>query len=143
MDVQSGRATTAPDGEEDVCWVRYRVRHHTRSLLGGSQGSGQGSSEDQTLRIQLQCVQQLMQVPRLNSTRHYYFNRVIRIWITLPPLDLELSLTTLKKQIHSTFWDYFTTNNYYCIHLPCTWYICCPCTTCITSQAHVSFRPNR
>ena len=55
------------------------------------------------------------QIPRLNSTRHYYFNRVIRIWNTLPPLDLELSLTTLKKQIHSTFWDYFTTN--YCIHL--------------------------
>ena len=81
------------------------------------------------------------QIPRLNSTRHYYFNRVIRIWNTLPPLDLELSLTTLKKKIHSTFWDYFTTN--YCIHLPCTWYICCPCTTCITSQAHVSFRPNR
>ena len=25
MDVQSGRATTAPVGEEDVCWARHRV----------------------------------------------------------------------------------------------------------------------
>ena len=46
MDVQSCRATTAPVGEEDVCWARHRVRHHTRSLLGGGQGSGPGSSED-------------------------------------------------------------------------------------------------
>ena len=46
MDVQSGRATTAPDGEEDVCWARYRVRHHTRGLLGGGQGSGLDSSEN-------------------------------------------------------------------------------------------------
>ena len=46
MDVQSGRATTAPVGEEDVCWARHRVRHHTRGLLGGGQGRGLGSSED-------------------------------------------------------------------------------------------------
>ena len=38
------------------------------------------------------------QVPRLNSTRHYYFNRVIRLWNTLPPLGLELSFTTLKSK---------------------------------------------
>ena len=46
MDVQSSRATTAPVGEEDVCWARHRVRYHTRGLLGGGQGSGLGSSED-------------------------------------------------------------------------------------------------
>ena len=42
MDVQGGRATTAPVGEEDVCWARHRAGHHTRGLLGGGQGSGLG-----------------------------------------------------------------------------------------------------
>ena len=45
MDVQGGRATTAPV-EEDVCWARHRAGHHTRGLLGGGQGSGLGYRED-------------------------------------------------------------------------------------------------
>ena len=68
------------------------------------------ASSRESSRLNLKPVN--AQVPRLNSTRHYYFNRVIRLWNTLPLLDLELSITTLKKKIHSTFWDYFTTN--YC-----------------------------
>ena len=46
MDVQGGRATTAPVGEEDVCWARHRAGYHTRGLLGGGQGSGLGCRED-------------------------------------------------------------------------------------------------
>ena len=72
------------------------------------------------------------QIPRTNSTRHFYFNRVIRLWNKLPPLNLDLPLTSLKAKVNHLFWDYFIKS--YSIHNPCTWYICYPCSTCICTQ---------
>ena len=70
-------------------------------------------------------------VPRLNSTRHFYFNRVSRLWNHLPPLDLNLSITTLKHIIQGLFWNYFL--NKYDTEIPCTWYISCPCNVCVSN----------
>ena len=69
--------------------------------------------------------------PRLNTTRHFYFNRVTRLWNHLPPLDLNLSIASLKHQIHDLFWNYFLVN--YDTEIPCTWYISCPCNTCLST----------
>ena len=57
-------------------------------------------------------------IPRLNSTKFFYFNRVVKIWNALPPLDLALPYTTIKKQILSIFWQYFL--HTYDVDTPCT-----------------------
>ena len=31
-----------------------------------------------------------LEIPRLNCTKHFYYNRIIRIWNSLPPFDLHL-----------------------------------------------------
>ena len=36
------------------------------------------------------------------------FNRIIKIWNSLPPIDLSNSFYEIKKSILSLYWDYFT-----------------------------------
>ena len=47
---------------------------------------------------------------RLNKTRHYYFNRVVRLWNAMPSLDLEMSYRRIERLLFNFFWDYFNTN---------------------------------
>ena len=66
--------------------------------------------------------------PRLNSTRHFYFNRIIKIWNSLPPLDLDCPLSTHKSFLWKFYWDYFI--HHYCVESTCSWYRVCPCSNC-------------
>ena len=68
--------------------------------------------------------------PRLNvnSTRHFYFNRIIKIWNSLPPLDLDCPMSSLKSRLKDLYWDYFI--DHFCVDSPCSWYRVCPCNNC-------------
>ena len=66
--------------------------------------------------------------PRLNITRHFFFNRVIRIWNSLPYIDIQLPYSSIKRHILSIFWKYFLQS--YSIDNPCSWCIACPCANC-------------
>ena len=65
---------------------------------------------------------------KYNSSRHFYFNRLPRLWNSLPLINLELSTATLKHQLIHTFWSIFSSNfdnnNY------CTYHVMCPCASC-------------
>ena len=39
---------------------------------------------------------------RTNLSRHFYFNRVCRLWNALPPINLNLSSNTIKAKIKTT-----------------------------------------
>ena len=70
--------------------------------------------------------------PRLNSTRHFYFNRVVRLWNKLPPFDFDhLPFSAIKKVVFDIFWNFFLNNNF-SVHDSCTWFISCPCTKCVS-----------
>ena len=66
--------------------------------------------------------------PRLNITKFFYFNRIVRIWNSLPPVDLSLSFNSLRKSIYDLHWDYFSSN--YDPGDPCSWSRTCLCTRC-------------
>ena len=76
-------------------------------------------------------------ISKLNVTGHFYFNRLPRLWNSLPPLNLNLSLHSLKKQIWKFFWCHFLlhfqSNN------PCTFHFCCPCSRCVLSSVHTNY----
>ena len=44
---------------------------------------------------------------RSNLERSFYFNRIPRLWNSLPPLSLHLSLSTIKSKLQRYFWDQF------------------------------------
>ena len=41
---------------------------------------------------------------------HFYFNRIVRLWNTLPSIDLNLPLNTIKQILYKYFWDQFEAN---------------------------------
>ena len=63
-----------------------------------------------------------------NKVRNFYFNRLPRLWNALPPINTDLSLSTIKSVIYNHFWNHFTehfnTNN------SCTYHFLCPCYNC-------------
>ena len=52
-----------------------------------------------------------------NSFRHFYFNRLPRLWNALPPINLDLPIYLIKSQLKSFLWNCFLFNfdfNNYC-----------------------------
>ena len=44
---------------------------------------------------------------RTNSARHFYFNRIPRLWNSLPTFDLDQSVSSIKRGVQQFFWDHF------------------------------------
>ena len=38
-----------------------------------------------------------------NTSRHFFFNRIPRLWNALPPMDLPLSITTNKRKVYNFY----------------------------------------
>ncbi len=67
---------------------------------------------------------------RTNLSRHFYFNRVCRLWNALPPIDLNLSFHTIKAKINCYLWSFFVEN--FNPHISCTFHFVCPCAKCMS-----------
>ena len=52
----------------------------------------------------------LVQPPiKHNRDKQFYFYRLLHLWNSLPPIDLNLSFTTIRKQLINIFWKSFLT----------------------------------
>ena len=45
-----------------------------------------------------------------NKERHFYFNRISRLWNSLPIINLNQSINTIKGQLKQYLWKYFLNN---------------------------------
>lgn len=61
---------------------------------------------------------------RTNTTRHFYFNRIARLWNSFPEIDLSLSVRTIKSRLYNHLWNYFTAK--FDSHSFCTFHFSCP-----------------
>ena len=66
-----------------------------------------------------------------NYQRHFYLNRIPRLWNSLPPIDLSSSQIEIKAKIIKFLWSHFESN--FNPADPCSFHFQCPCTNCITS----------
>ena len=62
------------------------------------------------------------------ATRHYYFNRVVRLWNSLPPFNLSQPYVSIKRQIYTYFRNHFIVN--FDPDNPCSFHYLCPCSSC-------------
>ena len=64
-----------------------------------------------------------------NKERHFYFNRISRLWNSLLIIDLDLPINIIKSKIKSYFWQHFIKtfdpDNIHKLH-----YLC-PCGSCL------------
>ena len=67
---------------------------------------------------------------RNNRDKQFYFNRLPYLWNSLPPTDLSLSYTTIKRKLRDVFWNSFLAN--FNPDNNCSFYYKCPCPRCFT-----------
>ena len=65
---------------------------------------------------------------RGSATRHYYFNRVVRLWNQLPSIDLSLSYHSIQLSISKYMWSHFL--RHFDPDSICTYHFVCPCNNC-------------
>ena len=65
---------------------------------------------------------------RTNYERNFYFNRIPRLWNSLPFLDITLSPSVIKSKLRAYFWDHFMSN--FNSNNLCTYHYLCPCPKC-------------
>ena len=63
-----------------------------------------------------------------NSSRNFYFNRLPRLWNSLPLLDIDQSIPTLKFKLYQLFWSHFTAK--FDPANICSYHFLCPCAHC-------------
>jgi len=66
-----------------------------------------------------------------NKHRHFYFNRICRLWNALPIINMDLSTLTIKNQIRSFLWEHFIAN--FDPNNPHKFHYLCPCSSCVHS----------
>ena len=74
---------------------------------------------------------------RTEIERHFYFNRIPRLWNSLPTLDINLPLSVIKSGIRQFFWNHFVSN--FDSSNVCTYHYSCPCLKCSKLPVNMHF----
>ena len=76
-------------------------------------------------------------VSRTNAVGHFYFNGLPRLWNSLPFIDLDKSLPSIKNLLKQFFWQQFLLK--FNSDNPCTYHFVCPCAKCSHSSITCNF----
>ena len=77
---------------------------------------------------------------RNTDERNHFFNRIPRLWNSLPSLDLHLPLSSLKSKLREIFWTHFNTN--FDPLNECSYHYLCPCYKCSKMPISSQFTNN-
>ena len=69
--------------------------------------------------------------------RNSYFNRIPRLWNSLPSVDINLPLSTIKSKLRKYFWDHFITN--FSSDNICSYHLLCLCHMCSKNPVNMHF----
>ena len=69
---------------------------------------------------------------RTTTARHFYYNRIVRLWNRLPEINLENSVTSIKAFLTKSLWNHFL--HHFNPDNTCSFHFCCPCAICFTSR---------
>ena len=83
------------------------------------------------------CNKLLHNLSLKNKSRHFYFNRICKLWNFLLVVDLDLSTQTIKLQIKSFLRRHFDLN--FVSSNPCSYHAVCPCSKCFNSPLPMNF----
>ncbi len=72
-----------------------------------------------------------------NLLRHSYFNRIPRLWNSLPPIDPNSPPQSIKKSVTDFLISNFESN--FDSYNPCTYHFQCPCSSCLQTPSISSF----
>ena len=68
---------------------------------------------------------------RTSTSRHFYYNRVVLLWNSLPMVDLNQSFSSIKCTVLAHLWNHFY--KFFDPTNPCKLSYLCPCSKCYVS----------
>ena len=74
---------------------------------------------------------------KTHAAGHFYFNRLSRLWNSLPPVNMDLSLHSIKKYPWQLFWSKF--KHTFQSNKPCSFHFVCPCSRCVSCSVSVNY----
>ena len=74
---------------------------------------------------------------RTNKTRHFYFHRIPRLWNSLPSINLDQSVHSIRLKLRQFFWGHFI--EHFNPDSPCTFHFICPCAKCAVMPVMYNF----
>ena len=74
---------------------------------------------------------------RTHLDRNFYFNRIPRLWNSLPTLDINLPLPAIKSRLRQFFWDQFMSK--FDSNNTCSFHYLCPCPRCSHNPVNMHF----
>ena len=72
-----------------------------------------------------------------NYIMNFYFNRLPRLWNSLPTIDLSLPANIIMHRVRDILWQHFT--EHFNPDNPCTYHYFCPCIKCCNNAPNVNF----
>ena len=75
--------------------------------------------------------------PVTNFHRHFYFQRLVKLWNALPTIDLTLSTNNLRRKVKNFLWSVFV--NKFNSDNACTFHFVCPCNNCSSTPRPPNF----
>ena len=74
---------------------------------------------------------------RNKTQSNFYFNCIPRLWNSIPFLDINLPLSSIKSLLRDHFWKHFISN--FKPDKTCTYHYLCPCHNCSKLPVHMHF----
>ena len=72
-----------------------------------------------------------------NTLGQFYFNRIPRLWNSLPCIDLDLSIPTIRAKLRHLIWNHFISK--FDPSNICTYHYLCPCHSCSVLPISLDF----
>ena len=74
---------------------------------------------------------------KTNIIRHFHFNRLPRLWNSLPPINLDHPMPIIRRTLHGLLWSHL--GSYFLSSDPCSFHYCCLCATCVCSSININY----
>ena len=76
-------------------------------------------------------------IPKCNLQGNFFFNRLPRLWNSLPLLDISMSIPSIRAKLRDHFWNHFIAH--FDSNNVCTYHYLCPCLTCAKLPVNTLF----
>ena len=74
---------------------------------------------------------------KTNKERHFYFHRLPCLWNSIPVVNIQDSLKSIKRKLFLFLWSHFS--RHFNPDIPCSYHFVCPCSSCYGKPVCINY----
>ena len=76
-------------------------------------------------------------LPKTNRERHFYFHWLPRLWNSIPVVNIQDSLKSIKRKLFLFLWNHFS--HHFNPDIPCSYHFVCLCSGCYGKPVCINY----